>query len=60
LIDTLYLTAVKTKLFKKLPELELPDAFNLKKMKAIIEKIPSSRLKTIVYRRLETLGLNHF
>jgi predicted transcriptional regulator of viral defense system len=51
LIDLLYLTPSKSKLFKTLPELEIPSTFNHKKANKIIEKIPSIRRRTLVMER---------
>jgi len=55
LIDVLYLTPAKSKLFKSLPEIEFPASFNRKKAEAIINQIKSSRIKTLVQNRLELL-----
>lgn len=57
LIDLLYLTPAKSKLFKTLPEVELPASFSRKKAYAIINKITSLRTKTLVQRRLDVLLL---
>ncbi len=51
LLDVFYLTAAKSRLFKSLPELELPAKFNFKKANAIIQKISSARLRTLVLER---------
>jgi len=60
LIDTLYLTPAKSKLFKTLPEIEFPASFSIKKTNAIINKITSMRIKTIVQKRLDKLlSQNH-
>lgn len=55
LIDILYLTPAKSKLFKTLPEVEFPTSFSLKKATAIINKITSPRIKTLVQKRLDSL-----
>ncbi len=55
LIDVLYLTSAKSKLFKTLPEVEFPKLFSRKKANAIINKINSPRIKTLVQKRLEEL-----
>ncbi len=55
LIDVLYLTSAKSRLFKTLPELEFPKMFNFKKANEIIKKISSGRIRAIVKRRLEEL-----
>jgi hypothetical protein len=48
LIDILYFSAGKSGLFKRLPEIELPKSFNVKVARSYIEKITSSRTKTLV------------
>ncbi len=55
LIDIFYLTPAKSNLFKTLPEIELLPSFSQKKANAIINKITSSRIKTLAKRRLATL-----
>jgi len=55
LIDVLYLTSAKSKLFKTLPEVEFTKSFSRKKANAIINKITSQGIKTLVQKRLEDL-----
>ncbi len=55
LIDTFYLTAARSRLFKKLPEIELPKTFDFKKAAAIIKKIKSQRTRTLVEARLDEI-----
>lgn len=55
LIDTFYLTAARSRLFKKLPEIELPKKFDFKKAAAIIKQIKSPRTRTLVETRLGEL-----
>jgi predicted transcriptional regulator of viral defense system len=55
LIDTFYLTAARSRLFKTLPEIELPKTFNIKKAISIIEQIKSPRTRTLVETRLNKL-----
>lgn len=55
LIDVLYLTPAKSRLFKSLPEVEFSKKFSYKKANAIINKIPSLRIKTLVRKRLSKL-----
>lgn len=55
LVDVLYLTSAKSKLFKTLPEIEFPESFSLNKVNAIISKISSARIRTIVQTRLKEL-----
>ncbi len=57
LIDLLYLTPAKSKLFKTLPEVEFPKIFSLKRAKTIIQKITSQQRRTLVERRLKVLLL---
>ena len=54
LIDTLYLSAAKTKIFKSLPELDM-DELNLDKAKKIIKKIPSKYRQTLVLNQFNKL-----
>lgn len=54
LIDTLYLSQTKTRLFHTLPEIELPKRFKLSTANNIIDKIPSVRRKTLVKRLFST------
>jgi predicted transcriptional regulator of viral defense system len=51
LIDILYLSAAKTRLFRSLPEIELPIKFNLKTAQSIIARIPSLRRRAMVAAR---------
>ncbi len=53
LLDTLYLAATRSLLFRVLPELQLPASFNIKSAFAMINKIPSLRLRTLVQKRFE-------
>lgn len=55
LIDVLYLTHAKSRLFKTLPEIEFPKSFSRKKANAIINKINLPRIKTLVKNRLDEL-----
>ena len=57
LLDTLYLSPAKTQLFRRLPELELPNHFNLKKANEMIEKIRSPLRRTMVKKQFEALKL---
>lgn len=59
LIDILYLTPARSKLFKSLPEVEFPASFNYKKAITMIDKIPSARIRTIVKQRLEKLYVEY-
>ena len=55
LIDVLYLTSARSRLFKTLPEVEFPTSFSRKKADAIIHTISSPRIKTLVQGRLAAL-----
>ena len=48
LLDIFYLSQAKNRLFKTLPEVELPKNFKLSIAKKMIDKISSSRRKTVV------------
>ena len=55
LIDVIYLSAAKTRLFRTLPEVELPKKFNLKMVDSIIARIQSPRRRTMVENRFAKL-----
>ena len=55
LIDVLYLTAARSRLFKVLPEVEFPKSFSQKTANAIINKISTPKIQTLVRRRFEEL-----
>lgn len=55
LLDTLYFSPARSHLFQVLPEIELPENFNVKRAYDMIKKIPSVRLKTVVKNRLEAI-----
>jgi len=55
LADYLYLTPTRTRLFAALPELELPEGFDVDRTREWLRRIPSPRLRTIAERRLEAL-----
>lgn len=55
LVDSLYLSACKGKQFGYFPELHFPKTFSLKKAKAWANKIPNSRIKSHVKRKLAAL-----
>jgi hypothetical protein len=52
LADYLYLTPTRTRLFARLPELELPEGFDTDRTAEWLRHIPSRRLRTIAERRL--------
>jgi len=51
LLDIFYLSQTKTRLFKTLPEVELPKNFKISVANKMIEKISSVRKRTLVQRR---------
>lgn len=53
LVDFLYLSPTRGRLFAALPELELPRSFRRRAAQEWVKRIPSPRLRTIVRRRLE-------
>lgn len=58
LVDFLYLSPTRTRLFAALPELELPRGFRRAVARDWVKRIPSPRLRTIVRRRLDE-ALDH-
>jgi predicted transcriptional regulator of viral defense system len=55
LVDFLYLTPARSKLFRALPELEWPVRFSARRARAIVRRIESAGRRTLVARRLEAL-----
>jgi predicted transcriptional regulator of viral defense system len=55
LLDVLYLSGTRTRLFAALPELDLPRRFRLQATSQWIARIPSARLRSLVTRRLDRL-----
>lgn len=55
LLDILYLTPTKQRLFKTLPELEFTRNFNHKKAREMLNKVISDRRKTMMVSRLNDL-----
>ena len=54
LLDVLYLSSVRSLLFSRLPELEIPRSFKSKEAFKMIEKITSPRMRTLVRKELQT------
>jgi len=52
LIDLLYLTPAKSKLFANLPEIDL-DVIDIKKIKEIVKKVPSASRRKIIQKVLK-------
>ncbi|MBI4701979.1 MAG: hypothetical protein HY744_12645 [Deltaproteobacteria bacterium] len=55
LLDVLYLSGTRSRLFAALPEIELPRSFRHRAARAWIARIPSPRLRSLVGRRFERL-----
>jgi predicted transcriptional regulator of viral defense system len=55
LVDFLYLSPSRSRLFATLPELELPRTFGRRAAQKWVAEIPSGRLRTIVERELARL-----
>lgn len=55
LIDTLYLSCTKSRLFAALPELEWPSRFRLREARRWIARIPAAYRRSMVERRFEEL-----
>jgi predicted transcriptional regulator of viral defense system len=55
LLDFLYMGPAKSKLFRSLPELELPKKFNFRNVHRMIQQINSPRRRTLVERRFQEL-----
>lgn len=55
LVDFLYLAPARSRLFRALPELELPARFSVRRAGAIVARINSARRRAMVSRALERL-----
>jgi predicted transcriptional regulator of viral defense system len=55
LLDFLYLTPAKTRLFADLPEVSLPSQFSVRTSRRMIREIPSRRRRALVTQRFEDL-----
>ena len=53
LVDFLYLSPTRGRLFASLPEVELPRGFRRSEARRWAERIPSKRMRTIVARKLD-------
>ena len=56
LVDFFYLSPTRARLFAALPELRLPETFRWKTARLWVRQIPSTRMRTIVNRRLQELA----
>lgn len=59
LVDCLYLSSRRKKQFGHFPEIHLPSGFNLKKVKDWVKKIPDSKVRINVQKKLETILGTH-
>lgn len=55
LLDVLYLSAAKSRLFARLPELELPRRFDVRECRRWIRRIPAPYRRTMVTRRFDAI-----
>lgn len=55
LVDYLYLSPTRTRLFGATPELEIPKGFDSREARRWAARIPTGRLRTIVERELERI-----
>jgi predicted transcriptional regulator of viral defense system len=55
LLDVLYLTATRSRLFASLPELELPRRFDIRECRRWIARIPAAYRRTMVARRFDAI-----
>lgn len=58
LVDVLYLTPARSRLFRALPELEWPRRFSVQRARAVVQRIASARRRVLVARKLEELVAN--
>jgi hypothetical protein len=55
LLDVLYLGAAKSRLFARLPEVELPTRFKIRECRRWVARIPADYRRTMVRRRLDAV-----
>ena len=55
LLDFLYLSPAKSRLFSALPELELPKRFSVRKAEALIKHVTSQRRRSMLHARFEKI-----
>lgn len=55
LIDMLYLFQTKNRLFRSIPELELPRKFSWDSVNRIVGRVPSKRRRAMVEKKLDSL-----
>ncbi len=54
LLDCLYLSSAKSRLFASLPELDLHEAFDIKEAYRLLKQVPSADLRATLHKRLAT------
>jgi predicted transcriptional regulator of viral defense system len=57
LLDVLYLSPARSRLFSVLPELELPAGFSVRTVRSMIRRIPNTGRRSLVKTRFERLLL---
>jgi hypothetical protein len=55
LMDVLYLSPTRSRIFSALPEVELPKGFGIRAARRMVLRIPDARRREMVHRRLERL-----
>jgi predicted transcriptional regulator of viral defense system len=55
LVDYFYFLPTKTRLFTRLPELEIPKKFSWKKVLSYCDKVPSMRTRTVVLTKIKEI-----
>jgi predicted transcriptional regulator of viral defense system len=55
LVDFLYLAPARSKLFRALPEIELPRKFSVHRARSIVKRVTPMRRQKVVARKLEEL-----
>ena len=55
LVDSFYLSARKKKQFGNFPELSLPKSFSFKKVKQWVMRIPDSKIRVCVFKKIDNL-----
>ncbi len=55
LLDTLYLAPARSRLFARLPEIELPRGFSAQRARKWLRRMPVGPRRTMMARRLEDI-----
>lgn len=55
LVDYLYLSSTRSRLFAALPELELPPGFSKTAARTLVNRIPDTRRRSLVRKKLDTI-----